>query len=402
MAAGSDEDPLGTSFIKKLPEELHDMLTAALSNTAYRLYKERSLSIFGIDSFMGSEDEFDIIGGGIWDDLAEPSPQMKRFIRRNHLRQAICDHSERECLDLLHYDYGPRISVRLAQRIFEQEVYDFGRSIGQSKEQALGHIIKVREDSSKCNIDLPELGDYESSECENILNYLYAHYEQLLAESNSKEAKQVKRYLQEIKNDGPPSEYHQFLSELQFNGKEPVVDGVLQMNIAYMEAADQKKLEEKGARKESRKARKAERRAQKEAWRKGEKKKSQKSTRTDPHAGMMRKEQRLVASDHERPAQVQPIEDREKPFKQKKKGRKLKSEPQLPIQSEALSEERDKHKKGRVGGDAQDTTSQKAKRKRDVGPQHSPFFQRSSVPKAKKHAVKKTGQPLGFQSPMIQ
>ena len=332
------------------------MLRAGLSNAAYRLIKDDCMPSRGMDTFIDSEEEYDSIADKLWGELARPAPELKSFIRHNQLRKAICDHDNelgwREFLDC---NYGPRVSIQFAQRVFEQEVYDFGRSRGLSKEQALGHVIKARKGISKRNIDLPELGDYESSDCEKILKYLHG-----------------------------------------VTSLETFIHCGLQKGVANMEAVDQTN-EEKAARKESRKALRAERRVQKGARRQAKKKKSQKST--DSQAVMMSKEPNPLASNPERPAQVQPIEDWDKPLKQKKKARKLKSELQLPIQSEAPSEQHDKHKRGRVG---KDVISKKAKRKRVVGPQHSPFFQRSSDPKAKKHAVKKAEQLLGFQSPMIQ
>lgn len=395
-----EEDLLGTSFTKKLPEELHDMLRAGLSNAIYRVVGNDTIlpmRSFGYDE--ESELEIDHVAQFFMEELAKPAPQMERFIRHHQLRKFICDYSELHCLNMLRDDYGPRISVQFAHRIFEQEVYDFGRLIGLSKKQAIGHVVKAREVSSNCNIDLPELGDYESSECEDILNYLHAHSEQLLARSNSKEAKQVRRYLRTLKDNDSRSIYHWIMFRLQFNGEEPVVDLDLRKRIANMEAADTTK-EDKVARKDARKTRRAELQVQKEARRQLGKKKSQKNT--NPQAEMMPKEQKPWASNPECLAQVQPIEDEEKPLKRKKKERKLKSEPALPIQSEALSEEHDKHKRGKVDSEAQDAISEKAKKKRGVGPQHSPFFQRNSISKAKKDAVKKVEQIMGFQTPMIQ
>ena len=419
MVAGTNEDPLGASVVDRLPGELHDMLTAALSNSAYRLYKEKSLSLFGIDSFMDTEDEFDIIGDGIWNDLAEPSPQMKRFIRRNRLRQDIY-----EChTDPLCRDYGRWTSV--AHRIFEQQVYDFGRSLGLSKNQAKGHVIKARGDSSRCNVDLMDLDDYESSECEDILNYIYTlpepdvlpsagnpkgfmfvseddikKFEDLLEFNVSKVAKQVERYVETLKANNLRAEYEMIILRLRFHEREPLIDIIngLREKVENLEAAG-KMGEERLASKNAKKARKAELRAQKKALRRAEKRKSQTS---DDHHAERPKKQKLIKTDSEHLPEIQPIEGQDKPLKQKKKGRKRKSELQLQVQSEAHSAEPDKHKNGRVGGDAQDTTSQKAKRKRRTGPQHSPFFQWSSDPKSKRHAVKKAEQLPGFQSPMIQ
>ena len=403
------------------------MLRAGLSNAIYRMVEHGNvLPMRGFDRELDSECEVDNVVCFFMDELAKPAPQVERFIRQNQLRKYICDYEERSRMEILRDHYGRWISVRLAQRIFEQEVYDFSRSIGLSKEQATGHVIKARESSSRCDIDLPELGDYESSECEDILNYLYSYpepeglpfvkepkglmyvsenetrkIEQLLAESNSKGAKQVKRYLQTLKDNGSSFEYEMIILRLQFLGGEPLVDNIsgLRENIASMEAAD-KTREKKAARKDVKKAHTIELRAQKEARRHLEKKKSRDS---NDHQASRPDEQGFLTSNPSHPPNVQSLEVQGKPLKRTKKGNKRKSELALPIQSEILSEDHHKHKKGRVDRDVQDTNSKKVKKKKAVGPQQSPFFQRSSGPKAKK---KDDGrileQLMGFQPPMIQ
>lgn len=372
MVAGTGEDPLGPSFMEKVPEELHDMLSAGLSIAVKRLLKNYMIPIPSqIDATMGSEDEYDVMGDRLWNyGLCEPAPQMKRFIRHNQMRQNI---RERD-MTSAPSGYGRWISVKLAHRIFEQEVYDFGLSIGLSKKQATEHVIEARKRSSKHNVDMLELGDYESNECEDLSDFLKTYRE-------------------------PEVPNLVYLSDHEMENAEDFLARI--KSKAAMRAADHTK-KEKTARKESKKARtKAGRQAQKEAWRQVEQTKSQKST--DPQAGLVPKEQQASASNPERPAQVEPIEDQGKPLKRKKKGRKRKSKPELPIQFEVPSEENVKHKKSRVGSDVQDAVSKKAKIKRDVGPQHSPFFQRSSNPKlTTKDAAKKAEQMRDFQSPMIQ
>lgn len=417
---------MGTSFTQKLPEELHDMLEAGLSNAIYRVITNDSIMpMRGLGYDRDSEDEIDSVVDVFMEELAKPIPQMEPFIRHHRLRKDICEYDMPTRMEILSRHYERWISVKLAHRIFEQEIYDFGRSLGLSKEQATGHVVKAREASGKYNVDLMKLGDYESRECTDILDYLMNHpkperkpfggkieglmylseseigeIEQLLAKSNSKVAKQVEYYLQTLKDNDLRSEYETIILRLRFHEDEPLIDNIsgLREKIENLEAADKTK-EESIAGKNAKKARKAELRAQRKASRQVEKRKSQTS---DDHQAERPKKQKLVASNPERPAQVQPIEDQEKALKWKKKGRKLKSEPQLPIQSEAPSEERDQHRKGRVGMDTQDPISKKGKKKRDMGPQHSPFFQRSSNPKVKKHAVKKAEQLLDFQVPMIQ
>lgn len=400
MVAVTDEDPLGPSFIEKLPEELHDMLSAGLANAVKRVVESDSILPFRPFGYDGdSEGEIDGVASYFMEELAKPAPQMERFIRHNRLRKNIYEYEGPTRMEVISDYYDIPISVEVAHRIFEQEIYDYGRSLGLSKEQATGHVYRARADSSKVGVDLMELGNYDSNECENVLNYLHAHSEQLLAEKNTKEAKQVKRYLQTLKDNGSHSEYDDVMIRLKFDGNEHSVYRSLIGKIADMEAADQTK-NEKTAGKESRKAHKAKLRAQKRLRRWVDKRMSQQST--ELQARMMPKEQNAFASIPEQPAQFQAIAGREEPSKRKKKGRKLKSELALPMQLGEPPKEHIKHKKGKVGRAVQDAVSKKAKRKRDVGPQHSPFFQRSSNPKVKKDAVMKAEQLMDFQSPMIQ
>ena len=317
--------------------------------------------------------------------LAKPAPQMEAFLRRSELREDIYYDN-----DNLSSAYGPLITTKLAHRIFEQEVYDFGRSTGLSRGQATAHVIKVREESSKCNIDLEELGNYESSECEDILNYLKTYQEdafpieeteRLLAATNSEVAEQVKRYLQTIKDSVSRFEYEDILLGLEFDDEELIDDNIdyLRAQIAKMEA------EERAARKDAKKVRKAA--AQKE------------KRKHDDQPGRSR-EQQVSRTSPEYPSQAQPIEDRNAPQKQKKKARKRKRNREIPVQSEEPSIGHHEHQKDEVGRDAH---LKVAKRRKVVRPQRSPFFQRSSDPNAKKKdTISKAEQPMDFQPPMIQ
>ena len=368
MVAGTNEDALGASFIDKLPNELHDMLSAGLSNAVKRFLKNYFIPIpIDIDCFIGSEDEYDIMADCLWNGLCEPAPQMKRFIRHNRLRQDICEGD----LASLRSEYGRWISVKLAHRIFEQEVYDFGRSIGLSKKSATGHVIKARKRSSKRNVDMLEMGDYDSTACKDLLDFL---------ETYSEPEEPDHMYVSESEIE----KAEQFLA--RFNSK------------AEMKAADKTK-EEKTDRDGASKVPSAELQAQKETWRQAERKIIQGSGDHGTGQSMV---QTALASNPGCPAQVQPTENHEKRLNPKKKGRKRKSKLELSIQLEEPSEEHVKHKKGRKGTDVRDAVSKEAKRKKDVGPEQSPFFQRSSNPKVKKDAAKKAEQPMDFQSPMMQ
>lgn len=371
-----------------LSKELQQMLRAGLSNAIARMNDEKLIPVYYITKdgeFNGTERVVDMF----MEMLAKPAPQMEAFLRRSDLREDIYYDN-----DNLSSAYGPLITMKLAHRIFEQEVYDFGRSTGLSRGQATAHVIKVREESSKCNNDLAELGNYESGECEDILNYLKPYQEdalpveeteRLLAANNSKVAEQVKRYLQTIKDSVPRFEYEDILLGLEFVDEEPIVDNInyLRAQIAKMEA------EEKATRKDAKKVRKAE--AQKE------------KRKHDGHQPGRSREQQVSRTSLEHPSQAQPIKDRNAPQKQKKKARKRKRNREVSVQSEEASIGHHKHQKDEVGRDAQDASLKEAKRRKVMGTQRSPFFQRSGRPNAKKKdTISKAEQPMDFQPPMIQ
>lgn len=421
--AGTEEESLASTITQKLPEQLHDMIRAGLSNAIYRVAKDDMLPARGFGCDPESENKIDGLVNIFMDELAKPAPEVERFIRHNRLRKTICMIGGPDRIELLRDDYGPWITIMLAQRIFEQEVYDFGRSIGLTSEQAARHVMKARECCSEYNVDLPEPGDYESRECEDILVCLdtfpepkvlpsiieslglehasrieTGDMEQLLAGMNAKGVKQVKRYLRALKNSGSRSEYEKFILRLRFLDEGPFIDndGSLRESVASVEAVE-KTEEEKVARKDTKKARiKANRLAN---MRKGQEE-------TNDHQAGNLQEPETSTSRPEQPSdafKVLSIDDQEKPMIQEKTRNKLKNEPELPVHSKVPSEEHHRHKKRGVDKDAQDAGSKKAKRNKGNGSQRSPFFQQSNGPKAKKKdAVKKAEQLMDFQPPMIQ
>ena len=384
------EDPLGPSVTKMLSKELQQTLRVGLSNAIGRVIAEKLIPIGNID-----EDEelcdMERVIDVFMDELAKPAPQMEAFLRRSSLREDIYHNN-----DNLSSIYGPWITTQLAHRIFEQEVYDLGRSTGLSKVQAKAHIIKVREEASKWDIDLAELGNYDSSECEDILNYLKSYQEpealssikeieQLLATKNSKSAKQVKRYLQTLKDSDSRFEYEEILRRLQFFDEDPIIDNVSGLGAQIVKMEE----EEKVTRKDAKKVRRAE--AQKE------------KRKHDDHQPGRPREQEVSRTSPGNPSQAQPIENQNAPQKEKKKTRKRKRNREVSVQSEEPSIGHHKHHKDETGIDARDASLKEAKRRKVVGPQRSPFFQRSGIPNVKKKdTISKAGQPMDFQTPMIQ
>ena len=386
------EHPLGPSVTKMLSKESKQMLRAGLSNAIERVIAEKLvlIPIYEFDEGGGRCDVKRIVDV-FMDKLAKPAPQIEAFLRHSDLRDNVYYGN-----DGLSITYGLCMTPKIAHRIFEQEVYDLGRSTGLSKGQATAHVIKVREEASKCNIDFAELGNYESCECQGILNHLKSYQgpeeealsvkeiERLLATNQSKAAKQMRRHLQTLKKgSGSPFEYEDIL--LQFLDEQPIIDSIsgLRAHTAKMKA------EEKAIRKDAKKVRKAEARKEKR--------------KHDDHQPGRSREQEVPRISPEHPSQAQPIEEQSAPPKQKKKARKRKRNREVSVQFEEPLIGHHKRQKDETGRDAQDGSLKEAKRRKVVGPQRSPFFQRSGVPNAKKKdTTSKAGQPMDFQPPMIQ
>lgn len=95
-------------------------------------------------------------------------------------------------------------------------------------------------------------------------------------------------------------------------------------------------------------------------------------------------------------SQSEQLDDQTKPQLQKKKGKKRKRDRELQAQSEVPSGEIDDQQKFRIANDVRDVDSSETKTK-ERGPQHSPFFQRSSNPKVKnKYSGTKAEQQMDF------
>ena len=395
----------------------------------------------------------------LMDEIFAPALQISQFIR-DHEFVSLPYQSNPFTKQTIRKFYHPSGSLKSAQRQFEQDVYDLARGMGLFMDEAEQWVLKAREvcsemtygdrvtqDSDKddssdemiaqssipssserapfplpsiqdpdralCNATQPGEGDARSSAQSRTIPSSDAaaafpfpsessiesedktkRTKQLLGKSNSVGAKQVQHYLQNLKTSGHRSAYDRVLLRLQFLGDEPLIDKIagLREEIDGVEATDRTK-EGKAAGKYAKKTSIAELQVQKIARRQAEKTDSQ---RRNDHKVARPEEQGFLPSNPEHPPKV---EDQDQPLKQKKKGRKRKSE----IEVEP-SKDYHKHKMGKVDGDAQDANFKKTKRKKDVGPQHSPFFQRSSGVKPKKKGrVRKAEQLImGFQPPMIQ
>ncbi len=398
------------------------------------------------------------------DEIFAPAPQISQFIR-DHYFVSLPHQSHPLPKRTIRRFYHPSGSLKSAQRQFEQDVYDLARNMGLSMDEAEQWVLKAREvcsemtygdwltegsgndhssdemigqtsvpsSSERPALPLPSIPDLDRALCNatklgegdarssarprTVLPFdtpaafpfpnesriksedKTERTKQLLRESNSKGAKQVQHYLQNLKGSGSRSAYDSISLGLQFLGDEPLIDKIagLREEIDRVEAMDRTK-EGKAAKRHGKKARIAELQAHKEGRLQAEKTDCQWS---NDYQVARPEEQGFLPNNPEHPPKV---EYQDQPLKQKKKGRKRKSELELPIHLVEPSEDYHKHKKGRVDGDAQDANFKKTKRKKDVGPQHSPFFQRSSLVKPKKKERLRKAEQLimGFQPPMIR
>lgn len=396
------------------------------------------------------------------DEIVAPAPQISQFIR-DHGFVSLPHQSHPLPKQTIRRFYHPSGSLKSAQRQFEQDVYDLARNMGLSMDEAEQWVLKAREvcsemtygdwvteesdnddssdemigqtsipsssnrpafplpsiqnlDRALCDATRPGEEDARSSTQSRAIPPFEApaafpfpnessiksedkteRTKNLLRESSSKEAKQVQHYLQNLKRSGSRSAYDSIILRLQFRGDEPLIDKItgLREEIDRVEAIDRTK-EGKAARRHAKKARIAELQAHKEGRLQAEKTDSQ---RSNDYQVARPEEQGFLPKNPEHPPKV---EYQDQHLKQKKKGRKRKSELELPIHLVEASEDYHKHKKGRVDGDAQDAHFKKTKRKKDMGPQHSPFFQRSSGVKPKKKERVRKAELMGFQPPMIR
>lgn len=302
------------------------------------------------------------------DKISAPTPQISHLIRTH----GFVVHSSVSPNWIRRQELGdcryPAGSLKWAQRHYEQDVYDLARCLGHSMDEAEGWALQAREFCSE----------------KKHLKDETAKTEQLLAESNYG----------------------------------------LRVEIDRMEAADKTK-EQKSVQKDAKKARIADSKVQGKARRQAERENAQNSNdhqtgrpeeqepwtsnvghplddqalnEQDKPQQQRKKGRKRKTETFEHPPNVQALNDQDKPHQQRKKGRKRKSDHELPVQSE-VPDEHDKHKKRRMD-DRQDDNSKQTKSKKG-GPEHSPFFQRSSGSKAKKDSGEKAEQQKGFQPPMI-
>lgn len=112
-------------------------------------------------------------------EVTASDPRIYAFIRSHDIFVRLCKKDQDRYFQDL---YEAPMSIALVQRLFEQDVYNFGRSLGLSKDEAEEHVVKARtwiKDSAALDITgISELGDYESGVYEASLELLGSNHRQ--------------------------------------------------------------------------------------------------------------------------------------------------------------------------------------------------------------------------------
>ena len=363
------------------------------------------------------------------DEISGPSPQISQCIR-NHgfpwsrpVRLRLRPKAQRS----INPSSGSLLS---AQKQYEQDVYNFSRTLGLPIDGAERWVLKAREFWSEDKYDITnteegddfsnsnEMLDQSSREPSPVMFSVplvpVEHFDHAPGTSTSdgfpasaspqlgsksaggstlKSKDAIEENLQimtinELKGAEQPQQpelpYFNFYRRSEDNNTRPttlrpsiltaesfVDSGVSHdKEISRMETAVEK--EEKAAKSTAKSARKARRKAEKAAMKRAENKERQKGG----HEQIANpKGQAVMTKTLEEVSKFEQLEDKDKFQQQKKKGRKRKSElERLSQPGEYLGEQR-KHKRGRVENDAQDVSTRKSKTKKR-SPQYSPFFLR--------------------------
>lgn len=286
------------------------------------------------------------------DEISGPSPQISHCIR-NHDFPRSCP--IRPCLRTkAQRSTGlPSGSSLSAQKQYEQDVYNFSRTLGLSMDDAETWVLKAREfwSEERYNSTNTEEGEDVSSSSEML--------------------------------DQP------------FREPSPAMFTVPLVSVEHSETeAAVEKDGEKAAKDTVKSARKAPQKAEKKVTRQAEKSKRKKG---DGEQIANSGGQAKMTDTIEEASQFEQLEDKDKSQRQKKRGRKRKEELEVLRQSEVNFGEQHKHKKSRMESDAQDVNSRKSKTKKRH-PQYSPFFQRSSLTEAEKYVNRKVNQLTDHES----
>ena len=335
----TNQEPKIGAKVVRLPVELYPLVRAGVSNAIRRAIEDKDIMV-----------DFDLLCSeslvdDFMDEISAPAPQIGQFLRTH---------------ELFRYKFRPPTlgSREADQRQYEQDVYDFSRDLGLPIEEAVAwvHIAK-------------HICEYERSD---------------IVEGN------------DVNDSGSKLNQSSRISSPEiFRLPENVVGQYAKVNKGEVAVQGKQEAVPKG----KKKRRKGKPKAEKGASRQLDQKES--LTGEYKHADES-EEQVIVTTISKDLLQLEQLKDKENIRLQKKKGRKRKRKHDSMPQCGLQLEEEYEHEKSRAYSDPQEGIPSEVKRKK-AKLQVSPFFQRSSGPKAKKKdASKKAKKQMDFQPPMIQ
>ena len=427
--ASSGRHISGSASVKELPEELYELVRAGISNAI-----DRAIS----DSMIAECDPtVEYLKTVFMDEISGPSPQISHFIRSHDFPWScpVRSRLRTEARRAIGLPSGSRLS---AQMQYEQDVYSFSRTLGLSIDDAERWVLKAREFWSEEKYDSTNTNEGEDvSSSDGMLDQPFRqpspgiftmplgpveHYDhapgnstsdgmqvtpsphlgsKLAGESTSRSKDTIEDTLQIMSINEVEGPEQLQLPELPYfnlyrrseddkatpttlKPSESSVDNGVSHDKEVSETETALEREEKAAKR----ARQALKRSNKKAMKQAEKRKYK--TRDDEQIDILEGPAEVTKTVEE-VSQFEQLEDKKKPQRRKKKGRKLKEELEVLPQPEVHYGEQHKHKKRKVESDGQGVNSRKSKTKKR-SPQESPFFQRSSLTEAEKMVNRKVNQ----------
>ena len=379
------------------------------------------------------------------EEISAPTPQIAHLIQTHEFNYWVEDPEGSKTYLLPEYDLRFN-SIESAQRYYEQDIYNLARSLGVPMEGAKKWVLRAREFLSKKNrnrplrgplpetFTLPSLPAEQSAQAPHDLisgrfqadkspesgNLSCSGVSQVplpaaestfnVQDEDSSEIEDVIRLMTKNELEGPELLRQCQLRDSEYPDGHPEQDKTMPAVFRPPILDDTKSVDDimgrkgkwKGISALMKEIRKQE--AKEAPSRVGKAKSKTKKNAKRPVETHKRKGkhehiqdskgQLKTTSESEQLPKVKQLENEDQARPHEKMGRKRKRD------KEGLSGEHHKHRKIQGETDAQDVSFNEIKSKRR-GPQHSPFFQRSSAPKGKRTG-KSEEQPMDFQPPMIQ
>ena len=336
------------------------------------------------------------------EEISGPSPQIGHFIRNHDFPRS--------------WPFGrwhtteARWSSLSRQKQYEQDIYNFSRTLGHSMDEAERWVLKARE--FWCVVGYGSTNtekDEDVSSSNEMLDQAFSNPSAGDLAFRSKDKLEDNLHMMtthELK--GPEQLQHPEFPYFKFDrrsGSDEATPATLKPSILSAEPSlDNGVNHNKGAsrtdtavereEKAGKRARKALKQEMKKATRQAEKRKRKKGE--DEQIANLEGPAEVIQTVEE-VSQFEQLEDKDKSQRQKKKGRKRKEEFEVLPQSKVhYGEQQQKHKKRKVESDALDLKSRKSKtKKRSL--HYSPFFQRSSLTEAGKDVKRKVNQLMDHE-----